>query len=144
MFEDGQGTINEAEKFESYEQYLKAAKKMSGSRDFGAQMFTALLRAYHFNVRLVCSVQSLGYKFNEREQYDKKDEKEPTAPEVIDLDSELSAPDSDIEALLGADEVSSGLDDDLEYPMFWTELFDSHANRWIALDAMVRSLRPCG
>lgn len=57
------------ETFDNVESFVEQARSLAGSRDFGAQLFTALLRAYHFKVRLVFSTQPLGYKFNEREEF---------------------------------------------------------------------------
>lgn len=71
------------EAYANFEAYLQAARMMSGSVDLGAQLFTALLRSYHFNVRLVFSVQPLGYKWNQAEQYVKENgdaQMIPTAP----------------------------------------------------------------
>ncbi|KAK4230130.1 putative DNA repair protein rhp41 [Podospora fimiseda] len=39
--------------------FLKAARKMEGSRDVGAQLFCALLRSVEVEARLVCSLQPL-------------------------------------------------------------------------------------
>ena len=170
VFEDGQDIIEAAESFDTFDQYLAAAEKMSGSRDFGAQMLTALFRAYHFNVRLVYSVQSLGYKFNEKEQFsgtskpadakntkpatggkedpvelesdvEKKPKKRKRA-EVINVDDSSDLSDlSELDAVFKQDAVpESGPDTDLEYPIFWTEIYDQAGERWLAIDAMVRSV----
>ena len=40
---------------------------MKGSRDFGAQLFTALLRALGVETRLIFSLQPLGYSFGKQE-----------------------------------------------------------------------------
>jgi xeroderma pigmentosum group C-complementing protein len=40
---------------------------MKGSRDFGAQLFTALLRALGIETRLIFSLQPLGYSFGKLE-----------------------------------------------------------------------------
>src|SRR5208282_6598793 len=40
---------------------------MTGSRDFGAQLFTALLRALGVETRLIFSLQPLGYSFGKQE-----------------------------------------------------------------------------
>ncbi|KAK3402218.1 hypothetical protein B0T20DRAFT_370404 [Sordaria brevicollis] len=43
----------------SKDDFLKAAKSLSGSRDVGAQLFCALLRSIGVQARLVCSLQPL-------------------------------------------------------------------------------------
>ena len=40
---------------------------MKGSRDFGAQLFTALLRAMGVETRLIFSLQPLGFSFGKQE-----------------------------------------------------------------------------
>ena len=50
-----------AEVFLSKEDFRAQAKMMQGSRDFGAQLFCALLRAVAVEARLVCSLQPLPF-----------------------------------------------------------------------------------
>lgn len=49
------------EVFLSTEDFRKQAKKLAGSRDFGAQLFCALLRSAAVEARLVCSLQPLPF-----------------------------------------------------------------------------------
>lgn len=49
------------EVFLSMDDYRKQAKKLAGSRDFGAQLFCALLRSAAVEARLVCSLQPLPF-----------------------------------------------------------------------------------
>jgi xeroderma pigmentosum group C-complementing protein len=60
---------NQGEKIESLEEFRKMAKECRGSRDAGAILFTALLRAIGIESRLVFSLQPLGFGFTERENY---------------------------------------------------------------------------
>lgn len=45
----------------SREDFQKQAKTLQGSRDFGAQLFCALLRSAAVEARLVCSLQPLPF-----------------------------------------------------------------------------------
>lgn len=45
----------------SRDDFRKQAKSMQGSRDFGAQLFCALLRSVAVETRLVCSLQPLPF-----------------------------------------------------------------------------------
>ena len=45
----------------SKEDFQKQAKTLQGSRDFGAQLFCALLRSAAVEARLVCSLQPLPF-----------------------------------------------------------------------------------
>lgn len=56
------------EKIESLEDYVKLADKAEGSRDVGAQLFTALLRAIGMEARVVASLQPTGYGFSKAEE----------------------------------------------------------------------------
>ena|SRR5579859_5378494 len=48
---------------------------MSGSRDFGAQLFTCLLRSLGVETRLVYSLQPLGFSFGKQEDAHRLDKK---------------------------------------------------------------------
>ncbi|KAJ9655061.1 hypothetical protein H2198_006002 [Neophaeococcomyces mojaviensis] len=56
------------ERIESLMEFRKMAEKCEGSRDAGAQLFTALLRAIGIEGRLVASLQPAGYGFTKAEQ----------------------------------------------------------------------------
>ena len=57
------------------EEFLTAANDLKGSRDFGAQLFTALLRALGLEARLVFSLQPLGFSFGKQEDAHRLDRK---------------------------------------------------------------------
>lgn len=50
-----------AEILSSKDDFRKKALSMQGSRDLGAQLFCAMLRAVHVDARLVCSLQPLPF-----------------------------------------------------------------------------------
>ena len=56
------------EKIESLEQFRKVAEKCEGSRDVGAQLFAALLRAVGIETRMVASLQPAGFGFTKAEE----------------------------------------------------------------------------
>lgn len=53
--------MSDAEVFLSKADFLSQAKTLEGSRDFGAQLFCALLRSAGVEARLVCSLQPLPF-----------------------------------------------------------------------------------
>src|SRR5271154_4908237 len=73
------------EQFQNLEEFRAAAKELKGSRDFGAQLFTALLRGLGVETRLVFSLQPLGYAFGKQEDAHRLDRK-------ADLDKDIHAP----------------------------------------------------
>lgn len=53
--------MSDPEVIMSKEDFLSQAKTMQGSRDFGAQLFCAVLRSVAVEARLVCSLQPLPF-----------------------------------------------------------------------------------
>lgn len=53
--------MRDAETVLSKEDFRKQAEKLQGSRDFGAQLFCAMLRSAAVEARLVCSIQALPF-----------------------------------------------------------------------------------
>lgn len=70
---DGQEThtifMNQGEKVENLEHFRELAMECKGSRDTGAMLFTALLRAIGLETRMIFSLQPLGFGFTERESF---------------------------------------------------------------------------
>ncbi|KAK3994538.1 hypothetical protein QBC44DRAFT_348834 [Cladorrhinum sp. PSN332] len=66
--------------------FFKAARKLEGSRDVGAQLFCALLRSVRVEARLVCSLQPLscgpGAPTMRKQQDPKEPQKKPTKAEI--------------------------------------------------------------
>src|SRR5277367_1125209 len=147
------------EQFQNLEEFRAAAKELKGSRDFGAQLFTALLRGLGVETRLVFSLQPLGYAFGKQEDAHRLDRKKD------DLDKDINAPtpsntptkasgiskapsktrkrrrqmDSDSDSDdLGLPKVKGRVavpDSDLNFPIFWSEVYIE--GRWIPIDAIV-------
>jgi xeroderma pigmentosum group C-complementing protein len=63
------------ERLDNIEAFRAAAKELKGSRDFGAQLFTALLRALGIETRLIFSLQPLGFNFGKQEDAHRLDRK---------------------------------------------------------------------
>jgi xeroderma pigmentosum group C-complementing protein len=72
------------EHFEGLEDFRKAAQGMKGSRDFGAQLFTALLRSFGVETRLIFSLQPLGFNFGKLEDAHRLDRRKD------DLDRDIN------------------------------------------------------
>ena len=56
------------ERFRGLEEFREAARTCTGSRDVGAQLFTALLRGLGLESRIVASLQPSGFGFTKAEQ----------------------------------------------------------------------------
>ncbi|KAI0911863.1 Rad4 transglutaminase-like domain-containing protein, partial [Ustulina deusta] len=58
------------ERVEDIVKFRQLAQDCTGSRDIGAQLFTALLRGLGLNARLVANIQSLGFGWSKAEEAD--------------------------------------------------------------------------
>ncbi|KAK8159885.1 hypothetical protein BC567DRAFT_251662 [Phyllosticta citribraziliensis] len=70
--DDSKGTSGQddqefGEAIRNKDEFIEAARRCEGSRDVGAQLFTALLRALGLEARLVCNLQLLGFGFTKAE-----------------------------------------------------------------------------
>lgn len=83
------------ERVESLSDFRKLAKKCEGSRDVGAQLFTALLRGLNIETRMVASLQPVGFGWTKHEEAlprGKEITAETTSNAIIDNDVETSSP----------------------------------------------------
>ncbi|KAK3339150.1 Rad4 transglutaminase-like domain-containing protein [Neurospora tetraspora] len=64
------------ERIASLEDFRECASECAGSRDVGAQLFTALLRALGLEARLVASLQPLGFGWTKVEEADPEKEED--------------------------------------------------------------------
>ncbi|TAQ91589.1 hypothetical protein B7494_g102 [Chlorociboria aeruginascens] len=60
------------ERFRDIEEFRECARSMEGSRDVGAQLFTALLRGLGLEARMVASLQPVGFGWNKNEEASEK------------------------------------------------------------------------
>ncbi|KAK3400012.1 Rad4 transglutaminase-like domain-containing protein [Sordaria brevicollis] len=67
------------ERIASLEDFRQCASECAGSRDVGAQLFTALLRALGLEARLVASLQPLGFGWTKVEEADPEKEEDINA-----------------------------------------------------------------
>ncbi|KAK0702030.1 Rad4 transglutaminase-like domain-containing protein [Lasiosphaeria miniovina] len=75
--QEGHDPSKFGERIQGLDEFRKRAQECAGSRDVGAQLFTALLRALGMEARMVASLQTLGYGWNRLEEADP--EKGPNA-----------------------------------------------------------------
>jgi len=148
------------EQFQNVEEFREQAKTLSGSRDFGAQLFTALLRALNPETRLIFSLQPLGFNFGKFEDAHRLDRKKddlsqpipststsspisgPSTPQTTKKRKRQRDEDSELEDL-GLPKVKRkteimGPDSDLKFPVFWSEVYVE--GTWIPIDSLVLRL----
>ncbi|KFY27639.1 hypothetical protein V491_00814 [Pseudogymnoascus sp. VKM F-3775] len=87
------------ERIEGKDSFIKLAKEHEGSRDVGAQLFTALLRGLGLEARMVVSLQPVGFGWSKTEEAVERKEKksvtkEPDFQSSDESDDENSTPTS--------------------------------------------------
>ena len=81
------------ERIDGIAAFRKIARICEGSRDVGAQLFTALLRGLGIEARLVASLQPIGFGWSKNEDASVKKEKVSYMREKIDDSDPVSSPD---------------------------------------------------
>lgn len=131
------------ERIRDRDEFHRMAEKCEGSRDVGAQLFTALLRALGIEARLVANLQPLGFGWTKAElgpsktAKNEKDEVEDGGFEKSDNgdfeddSSEDDAPKTKRKA------STSRYDNDLPFPIYWTEVISPVTHEVIPVDALV-------
>ncbi|ODM17697.1 hypothetical protein SI65_06485 [Aspergillus cristatus] len=132
------------ERFSSVDEFRSAAERMEGSRDTGAQLFTALLRALNIEARLVASLQPLGFGWTKAETHTPKSktELEPGTAEATETGAELDedegcdsdSPDKNVSSRRNN---SLRYDRDLPFPIYWTEVASPVTHQIIPVDPLV-------
>lgn len=72
--QDGHDQERFGERIMDLDEFRKCAQECAGSRDVGAQLFTALLRALGLEARMVANLQPLGFGWNKLEDADPEKE----------------------------------------------------------------------
>ena len=92
---DGDDELRFGERIPTLEAFRGHAQRCSGSRDVGAQLFTALLRGLGLEARMVANLQPLGFGWSKLEDAD--DEKDESRPNALNA-SERKSPSAATEA----------------------------------------------
>ncbi|KAJ9143899.1 Rad4-domain-containing protein [Coniochaeta hoffmannii] len=169
------------ERIETLDEFRRCAQDCCGSRDVGAQLFTALLRGLGLEARMVASLQPVGFGWNKLEDADPERQEPsttetPAEPSTIATDSsgknpaqrnksvsrparrkstqnvpsleeemsfELHADNSDdevVEVTMPTPKKGPIYDKDLEFPHYWTEVLSPVTQKYLPVDAIVKSV----
>jgi xeroderma pigmentosum group C-complementing protein len=126
------------ERIANLDEFRATADAMQGSRDVGAQLFTALVRALGIEARLVASLQPLGFGWTKGETYTPKAESDKKEPETK-TESETPETESDADEKPPAKNEKKQFDKDLPFPIYWTEVASPVTNEIISVDPLVLS-----
>ena len=129
------------ERIANIEEFRAVAASMQGSRDVGAQLFTALVRALGIEARLVGSLQPLGFGWTKAETYTpskaEQNEGDPEPnKEISDSDTDSDTQESRSK---GKKKAGPQYDKDLPFPIYWTELATPVTNEIISVDPLILS-----
>jgi xeroderma pigmentosum group C-complementing protein len=133
------------ERIANLEEFRSTAERMQGSRDVGAQLFTALIRALDIEARLVGSLQPLGFGWTKAETATPSTPSAPSKTEnpekaESDVEAEGFDPESDSEQdRPKAKKNRAQYDKDLHFPIYWTEVASPITHQIIPVDPLVLS-----
>ncbi|RHZ63346.1 hypothetical protein CDV55_102361 [Aspergillus turcosus] len=149
--------MSDAEVFLSKEDFCKQARTMQGSRDFGAQLFCALLRSAAVEARLVCSLQPLPFSGTTKSMTPNKPD--PQYIVISSDDRDTSADDQQMPGVsptpasrsrrLGRPQFTPARSHKTSipgprfttqvspYPVFWVEAFNEAVQKWVPVDPLV-------
>ncbi|KAJ6188420.1 hypothetical protein N7519_003328 [Penicillium mononematosum] len=149
--------MSNPEVFLSKGDFRTQAKTMEGSRDFGAQLFCALLRSVAVEARLVCSLQPLPFSGTVKDmtpskpknQYivissddpgsstdeRSKSEKSPAASRPRRIGQPKFTPSRPPQPKFHSGPIPTPRDS--SFPVFWVEAFNEAAQKWVPIDPVV-------
>ncbi|KAJ6030694.1 uncharacterized protein N7446_000242 [Penicillium canescens] len=128
------------ERIANLDEFRATAERMQGSRDVGAQLFTALVRALDIEGRLVGSLQPLGFGWTKNEVYTSPKEPEKKGPEKEEEpESEPDTGEAEDQTPANDKTKRKQFDKDLPFPVYWTEVASPITNAIISVDPLVLS-----
>ncbi|KAF3491356.1 nitrilase [Arthroderma uncinatum] len=148
-----------AEILQSKDDFRKHARMLQGSRDFGAQLYCAMLRGVGVDARLVCSLQALPFAGVAKGESPRKRAREyivlsedDIASSSVNTGTDTPASDPPPRRRLGQPQFSSNqtrspapqarIDSsapttDSSFPVFWVEAFNRAMQKWVCVDPLV-------
>ncbi|KAJ0110086.1 hypothetical protein J7T55_014889 [Diaporthe amygdali] len=143
--------------------FRKAAKRLNGSRDVGAQLFCALLRAAGVETRLVCSLQPLSFVTSGPTMPKPRQAKTPSRPAPARVEAARADPTSSVamsspRARLGHPNAAAYIVPEVSapptvtprtpprqavhlresnFPVYWVEVLDAAHQKWQPVDVLV-------
>ena len=147
-FKDKHDPEEHGERIANLKEFKEHARRTEGSRDVGAQLFTALVRGLGIEARLVTSLQPIGFGWNKNEEAVKR--KKSTKEDSVQVEALSEEEDSSDNSILDADDsiiditislpkrnLNQRHDDDLACPNYWTEVVSPTHHRVYPVDSIV-------
>lgn len=139
---DNSSTHHNGECISDFAEFRQKCLGLSGSLDLGAQLFTCILRALGFQVRLIFSPPALGLGFTKLEEYVEiqniHEHALENSPKVeVDVDGSSDESGEDEEEVY-IPPVKSITDKDITFPNYWTEIYDDLSETFFPVDAFIQ------
>ena len=158
------------ERIVTLEEFRQRAASCQGSRDTGAQLFTALLRGLGLEARMVANLQPLGFGWSKWEEAEEekddavatksstkspskdtrkvtpkkstpKKPKKAASHDYLKLEHDDTDDESVVELEITPKKSKPRKQDgDLEYPHYWTEVLSPLTSKYLAVDSIVKSV----
>lgn len=128
------------ERIANLEEFRSTAERMQGSRDVGAQLFTALIRALEIEARLVGSLQPLGFGWTKAETATPSTPSKTEKEGNVESDLEAGGFEPEIDSERDLSKVKKNVpkfDKDLPFPIYWTEVASPVTHQIIPVDPLV-------
>jgi xeroderma pigmentosum group C-complementing protein len=141
-FQMGDGDYECGEKIKDLTEFRRLAERSEGSRDTGAQLFTALLRALGIRARMVASLQPIGFGWTKVEDCLPKTERLQIEKEDSDTDESHAGAYAESTSTVRKGTKANRkkdrkIDRDLPFPIYWTEVASPITHEIIPIDALV-------
>lgn len=118
-------------------EFRELARTRTGSRDVGAQLFTALLRALGMEARMVASLQPIGFGWTKAETYVQKDPEEEDPPEEMEESTSEEPPPPKKGKGKAVQKNKAKFDTDLPFPIYWTEVVSPVTHEIISVETLI-------
>ncbi|KAI1961434.1 hypothetical protein LOZ58_003290 [Ophidiomyces ophidiicola] len=122
------------ERIQNLDEFREHGRRLTGSRDVGAQLFTALLRSLGLETRMVASLQPIGFGWTKAETYSSTDK---SAPSHTDEENTSEGPKKKSKARAKAQPQS--VDQGLTFPIYWSEVESPVTQEVIPVESLVLS-----
>ncbi|KZZ95127.1 Rad4 family protein [Ascosphaera apis ARSEF 7405] len=139
--------FHRGEKIANRAAFRKLARRCEGSRDVGAQLFTALLRSVGIEARMVANLQPIGFGWTKAEVYEDTipGDEEPRN-DVIEIESsdesENNSDSSEKPKKKSKKPRRKPIDTDLPFPIYWTEAISPVTHAVIPVETLVLKTLP--
>ncbi|WEW59606.1 hypothetical protein PRK78_005080 [Emydomyces testavorans] len=123
------------EKIRNLSEFREHARRLCGSRDVGAQLFTALLRAIGLEARMVASLQPIGFGWTKVENYNSTDE--TVQNRSAESEEGSSNGESRIRSRKKPKTFDKVMDEDPRFPTYWSEVESPFTQEIIPVESLV-------